>query len=437
MKKKLIIRFLLIMTLPIAFNSCRTDEVTQEEKRTEREKIEAFKRFENNLVTQKALQKNSSEYISYHQPFNEIIQAFMSNNPSYAQRFHDEVGDIYFDLRSVTYGETTKGLAYPIMKNGAVNAVLIGVVNPERDWVNFTVLKNNSPEALSMISKFQNFYNSPSIASKGKEQMQEEQIEEVVITVYQGIPGPSYTYYVPWFTDYVGSGGSVGLGGGMSGGGGSYTGTNNNIPDPCLKQKSQTSDPTYKTKAEYLKTKTNDTYEQGFRVGNPVAGSGQTGAQYQQLSNYPGTNYINFSYFNTTIGMMHSHYDGLYPMFSPEDIILYNQLLLNAKNNNIPLSDVFLTVVTSQGNYQLRYVGISVDALPSYTQDDIKALNKTYQDDYLGNSGNQQKYEEGFLKFMKDKMNVSGVKLYQNKDNGNAELTLNSNNKLNTPTPCP
>lgn len=220
-------------------------------------------------------------------------------------------------------------------------------------------------------------------------------------------------------------------------GGGGNNGGNNSIPNPCLQQKSQSNDPIYKDKIDNLQGKTSDTSEQGFRVGNPVPNSGQTGAQYQQLSNKPGTKDLDFKIFNTTTGIMHSHYDGLYPMFSPQDIILFNQLLLNALNNNIPLSDVFLTVVTSQGNYQLRYVGISINALTSLTDDDIKSLNKTYQDDYLGNTGNQQKYEEGFLKFMKDKLNVSGVKLYQNKDNGNAELTLNSNNKLNTPTPCP
>ncbi len=236
MKKNFIFRLLLPLILFTSLHSCRTDETMREETRTEREKIEAFARFENNLVTQKTLQKNSPEYISYHQPFKEIIQTFMSNNPSYAQRFHDEAGDIYFDLRSVTYGETTKGLAYPIMKNGEVNAVLIGVVNPERDWVNFTVLKNNSAEALIIMSKFQSFYNTP-IVSKGREIIREEQIDEIVITVYQSIPGPSYTYYVPWYSDYGGSNGSGGLGSEMSGSGGSYTGWQQQNTRPLRKTK--------------------------------------------------------------------------------------------------------------------------------------------------------------------------------------------------------
>lgn len=116
MNKKFILRLLLLVTVSLFFfNSCRTDEATQEEKRTEREKIEAFSRFEKSLDSQKNKQKNS-EYVSYHEPFKEIIQTFMNNNPAFTQKFQNEVGDIYFNLRSITYGETTKGIAYPIMK---------------------------------------------------------------------------------------------------------------------------------------------------------------------------------------------------------------------------------------------------------------------------------------------------------------------------------
>ena len=237
MNKKFILWLLLLATVLFFFNSCRTDEVTQEEKRTEREKIEAFSRFENKLISQKNLQKGGPEYISYHEPFKEIIQTFMSNNPSYSKRFNDDVGDIYFNLRSITYGETTKGLAYPIIKDGAVNAVLVGLVSPERDWVNFIVLKNNSPEVQSMISNFQNVYNSPSIASRGGQPEQTEEILPVIINVYGDITGPVNYYYQP-YVDYGSNGGGMSGGSETYGGGGSPT---QNSGDLCKKAESSMS----------------------------------------------------------------------------------------------------------------------------------------------------------------------------------------------------
>ncbi|REC59078.1 hypothetical protein DRF65_27905 [Chryseobacterium pennae] len=244
MNRKFILRLLLVVTVLFFFNSCRTDEVTQEEKRTERERIEAFSRFESSLPSQKITQKSNSGYVSYHEPFKQIIQSFMSKNPSYTERFHNEVGDIYFNLRSLTYGDTTKGIAYPIIKDGKVNAILIGLVNPQRDWVNFIVVKNDSPEVQAVIAKFQNFYNSPSTTSR-KEPEQEEAIQEIIITAYDSIPGPSYVIYQPYM-DYGSFGG---FGGGMSGGANLYGGTGSgsespeeNSQNPCKNAESSMSD---------------------------------------------------------------------------------------------------------------------------------------------------------------------------------------------------
>lgn len=238
MTRKVISQLLLVVTVLFFFNSCRTDETIQEEKRTEKEKIEAFIRFESNLITQKSTQKNNSEYISYHKPFKEIIQAFMNKNPTFAQRFQNEVGDIYFDLRSLTYGETSKVIAYPIMKDDKVNAFIIGVVNPQRDWANFTVVKDETPEVQRIISKFQNFYNSASVTSRGGRE-EEQPIEEIVIIV-PNAPGPITTPYVD----------HNGLGSGMSGGGPSYGGTGSSggsgqaLParNPCKEAESSMND---------------------------------------------------------------------------------------------------------------------------------------------------------------------------------------------------
>lgn len=236
MTRKFILRLLLAVTVLFFFNSCRTDDATQEEKRTEREKIEAFVKFENNLSIQKNTKKNA-EYISYHEPFKEIIQTFLSNNPDFAQKFRNEAGDINFNLRSLTYGEATKVIAYPIMKDGKVNAFLIGAINPQRDWVNFTVAKDDTPGVQRIISKFQNYYNSASVTLRSREK--EQPIEEIVIIVDSHSQGPVTFPYV----DHNGFGG--GMSGGSdtySGGGGSGGGQAPPARNPCKEAESSMAD---------------------------------------------------------------------------------------------------------------------------------------------------------------------------------------------------
>ncbi|MGE8553181.1 MAG: hypothetical protein ACN6OB_04480 [Chryseobacterium jejuense] len=220
------------------------------------------------------------------------------------------------------------------------------------------------------------------------------------------------------------------------GGGGSGTPAFPTLPppDPCSRLKDQKDDYKYQSSESYLKTKLNDTSESGFRVGLPVPGSGQASSQYQQLSNTPGTNQLDFKIFNTTFGIMHSHYNGLIPIFSPGDVNLYIQLLKNAKNNNIPLNLVFVSVVTESGTYQLRGDNsMNVDALNMYTDAQITALNDTYTKS-LGNANiSTESLQQKFMDFLKENMNIPGMELYTVDENGNSKQ-LNENG---TPTPCP
>ncbi|WP_336960120.1 hypothetical protein [Chryseobacterium contaminans] len=205
-------------------------------------------------------------------------------------------------------------------------------------------------------------------------------------------------------------------------------------PDPCSRLKDQKQDDKYQASENYLKTKLNDTSESGFRVGLPVPGSGQASNQYQQLSNTPGTNQLDFKIFNTTFGIMHSHYNGLIPIFSPGDLNLYIQLLKNAKNNNISLNLVFVSVVTESGTYQLRGDNsINVDALNMYTDAQIATLNDTYTKS-LGNPNiSTESLQQKFMDFLKENMNIPGMEIYTVDENGNSKQ-LNENG---TTTPCP
>lgn len=204
---------------------------------------------------------------------------------------------------------------------------------------------------------------------------------------------------------------------------------------PCEKINSQKNDVTYKTKVSFLKSKTSESSEYGFRVGNPVPGSGQTTTQYQQLSNFPGTPFISFSIFNNTFGMMHRHFEGLIPIFSPDDINNFVKMLKNANSKGIPLDTVYMTLVNPDGTvYQLWGTNeMNPNSMTIIEQNVIdKELNRIYSEDYRLGTRDQpvEYYQTNFLKFMRDKMNVPGAKFYSMNSSGNGtEVYLNGNER--------
>ncbi|WP_209786631.1 hypothetical protein [Chryseobacterium sp. PvR013] len=420
------------------FNSCRTDEAIQEEKRTEREKIEAFSRFESNLNSQKHTQKNS-EYISYHEPFKEIIQTFMNNNPVFTQKFQNEVGEIYFDLRSITYGETTKGIAYPIIKDGSVNAVLVGLVTPKRDWVNFIVLKNNSPEVQSMISNFQKVYHSPSIVSRGGQPEQTEDILPVIITVYGDITGPVNHYYQP-YVDYGSNGGGMSGGSETYGGsgGGSQTQNPQDPKNPCEKTTGIITNTTVKAKIDELKAQSTLGGEKGvkFKVdGTPS-------------EIIPGLAHsVNFKDKTGYAGGYHNHTPTGIPMLSPNDI---DQLLGFARaqptSNPANVNNAYVGMVAPNGmHYVIWFNGTYENAVTNFSQEDLNKYKKKYIElesnltdeakngmTYMNGDGtiNNLGVEKLFFETLKD-MGLEGkVNLQRIENDGTVKnINLNANNQ--------
>jgi len=162
------------------------------------------------------------------------------------------------------------------------------------------------------------------------------------------------------------------------------SGEHGGMIDACAKIKTSTNDSKYKSNITTLQVKTGDSFESGFRLGSPVAGSGQTSTQNQILQNKPGTREVDMKIFSNTFALMHSHYDGLFPMFSPGDILLFNQWIVWANSWNavatntpkIPLNNLTLTLVTTDGNYLLAFDGASMAALPAYTPEQFDVINK-------------------------------------------------------------
>ncbi|MBP2618363.1 hypothetical protein [Chryseobacterium jejuense] len=441
MNKKFILQLLLVVAVLFFFNSCRTDEVTQNEKRTEREKIEAFVKFENNLTNQ----KKNSEYISYHKPFKEIIQAFMNKNPAFAQKFQNEVGDIYFDLRSLTYGEASKVIAYPIMKDDKVNAFLIGVVNPQRDWVNFTVAKDNTPEVQRIISKFQNFYNSASVTSRSREK--EQPIEEIVIVVETGIPGGTTSGGVTFpYVDHNG------FGSGMSGGGTSYGGGAGGaqVPppqSPCEKIKEQKNKPEFNQKIDDLRGKTAQQKETGYIQKTDGSYLYQQNASTNNNSNSLSLPNSNLTQNKDITGYMHTHVDDFtltnsdgieetrkgIKMFSPADVGYFMDMLSNAQAAGRPLDDVYAVMVTTNETYEIRFTGNQYQ-IKTFTDQQIEGFKEGYKNAMLKSDNKAAT----FLNFLSEKMNIKATNLYKlNSSGGTEEIKLNGDKVTTTTSDCP
>ena len=178
-----------------------------------------------------------------------------------------------------------------------------------------------------------------------------------------------------------------------------------------------------------------------------------TGTNNQFLQNAPGSTVIDYRYFlPSTHAILHTHYDTMNdPIFSPGDIIQFNEWLANAKawNDNpanaikIDLTKLTYTLVTNQGNYTLIFDGIDVVPFSNYN---INDLNKKYIDKVIetsmtvsnvsGNVNfNMEKLEKEFLKFTKENLNMPGMKLFKIENSGNTEIFLKPNNSRDT-NPC-
>jgi hypothetical protein len=108
-------------------------------------------------------------------------------------------------------------------------------------------------------------------------------------------------------------------------------------------------------------------------------------------------------------------------------------MLRNAQEAGRPLSDVYAVMVTSSGNYQIRFTGNQYQ-LKNFTSDQIKNFTKdfpTFMEKYSGD------LETGFLNFISEKMNVKATNLYKMDSNGtNYEIKLTPE-KAKVTTGCP
>ena len=207
--------------------------------------------------------------------------------------------------------------------------------------------------------------------------------------------------------------------------------------DPCDKLKIQNSNPDFKAKIVLLKGNTGLLKETGV-----VQKADGTFLDYVSTSdpNYmvppPGANFM---------GGIHVHIDPYpsgkfqpdgspkmkrpFPMFSPQDIRQFLETLVNTKTNNIPIADIYSTMVSSTGTYTLKFIGNIADVNTNFNWG--TELNDKFK---LAIKENGK--ELGFLLFLKDNIGINGITLYKVNDDGTSEnKSLDINNILQT-NPC-
>lgn len=186
-------------------------------------------------------------------------------------------------------------------------------------------------------------------------------------------------------------------------------------------------------------------HEMGYAAGYPPANTGVTGTQYPPMENALGTHNVTLPTGNQYFGFMHSHNNesnGGYPVkiFSPADLATFLTSCVDNANTNGNIGDAYTMVITSQGNYILKYTGFS--STFGIGPNTIKFWKTWYERAVLDiqnqdGSIDQDKTEKMFLRFLKEKVKIDGIQLYQvEKITGKAkELTLDVNNNV-IPIPC-
>lgn len=206
--------------------------------------------------------------------------------------------------------------------------------------------------------------------------------------------------------------------------------------NPCDKIKALMVDPNFIVKLEELGKKTNLKQETGYSQSKNGPFSPLTA-----LSSTSGTDRMQLILTADMLGYVHSHIDSYdsgqvnpdgdplirqpIKMFSPADIGVFLKLVKNAQNNNMPIAGVYGAMVSSEGNYQLRFTG---DPNQININFDWNADRMTK--DYIAYF-KKGSTEINFLKFLNDKSYIIGIELYKiNKDKTSTQKKLDTNKKI-------
>lgn len=207
-------------------------------------------------------------------------------------------------------------------------------------------------------------------------------------------------------------------------------GTIPNINDLCEKLKAQNSNPDFRVKVNVLETNLDEHGETGF-----VEKHNGSYDYKDNASSSDDSNSLTLGDPTSDMkGFLHTHVNDFedsngamrigFKIFSPADVIYFNQMVALAQQNGIPLSNIYAVLISGKGNYQIRFTGNANQIKTAYTNTK-KEYNEMYINYFKQNKDRSD--EMNFLKFIDEQMYVKGITLVKMNDDGTmTKKTLNS-----------
>ncbi|MBF0598363.1 hypothetical protein [Faecalibacter rhinopitheci] len=370
-------------------------------------------------------------------------------NKTLKQNLIIESNDVYVETsmfsKLMENSNGDKWIVFPKIKNNTIHSFILGHLSQDKSNLYFYTFDNNSEFYKKNILAFQNAYDLKFKSSTQNRSGNYCDLEVDFECWFEGViitPNPG------------GGGGYPGWGGGEGGGGGCAVyedceyiepptgGGNSSTSNPCEDIKKQTSDPNYKAKIDELNKNSilNKKHESGF--------SQNKNGSYTSITQTASSNISDglIVDINSDLkGLIHTHQNSYetgnfdvngnpeirqpIKMFSPADVNALMKLALNQSHNSY--GDIYVTMVSSSGVYTLKFTGKSSDIKTGF--------NTSYwTNEYLKFWNNEKgNNETKFLRFLSEKMNVTGVQLLKVDKNGKSQKkSLGSNKKVITDN-CP
>jgi hypothetical protein len=209
------------------------------------------------------------------------------------------------------------------------------------------------------------------------------------------------------------------------------------IKSPCEKLKIQNTDVNFKNKV--LELDKVEIFNKTKETGYAAAYGPQIG--YESLANTSNDN-VKLPVGNKYFGYIHVHLnkEGVVKIFSPSDIYTFLTSCVRNAEQNGSMTDAYAMVITSQGNYILKYSGDGSYGLGPVTRTAWQAWYETKFSDLLENGNmTQPNVEKLFTQFLEEAVSIDGLAVYKSdKTTGKtSQLVFNGNNNPVKPIPCP
>lgn len=219
------------------------------------------------------------------------------------------------------------------------------------------------------------------------------------------------------------------------GGGNLPTQPPSQLSSPCEKIKEQRNNSEFTNNIGRLKKNVGLDTETGYIQRTNGAYEYKDNGKY--VGNSRSLSLPNLSSNKDIFGYMHTHIDDYndedigIKIFSPSDVIYFLGMLKNAEKEGRDIGDVYAIMVSSEGVYQIRFSESQIGNLKtSYSATETSSLQKDYIRYMRNFVDSNARLELGFLRFLKNKMNIQNVSLYKMNNNGsNTKIKLDSNEK--------